>query len=67
MGLIPPNEEEHDMLEIDDNFRMTMDEILDKKMFTHYVLSKSEQNNIRRGFVLGFNFARLGHKSRRIK
>lgn len=67
MGLIPPNEKEFDMPEVDDNLRATMEEILNREMFTYYMLGKSEKQNIRRAFVMGFEFARTGYLSRGIR
>lgn len=64
MGLIPPSEEELDMPEIDQNLFATMEKLLNDHMYTYYVLGKPEKQNIRRGFLLGFNFARIGHESK---
>jgi len=67
MGLIPFNEEELDMPEIDQNLFKTMEKLLNDHMYTYYILGKPEKQNIRRGFLLGFEFARAGYLSRRIK
>lgn len=67
MGLIPFNEKEFDMPEIDQNLWATMEELLNKQMYTYYMLGKEEKQNIRRGFLLGFAFARTGYLSRGIK
>ena len=67
MGLIPPNEIELDMPEIDQNLWATMEELLNKHMYTYYVLGKEEKQNIRRGFLLGLGLARTGYKSRGIE
>ena len=67
MGLIPFNEVELDMPEVDDNLWATMEKLLDTQMYTYYVLAKEEKQNIRRGFLLGMNFAKVGYLSRGIK
>lgn len=67
MGLIPPCEVELDMPEIDQNLWATMEKLLNEHMYTYYVLGKAEKQNIRRGFLLGFEFARMGYKSRGIR
>ena len=61
MGLIPPVEK--DDYVPDNGFEATMEEILNREMYTYYLLPPFEKENIRRGFRLGFNFARIGYKS----
>ena len=49
------------------NFEVTMERLLNKEMVTYYLLDKSEKQNIRNAFHLGFKFCQLGYKSRGIK
>ena len=65
MGLIPFNESELEMPEIDQNLWATMEKLLNKHMYTYYMLGKEEKQNIRRGFLLGFEFVRIGYMSTR--
>ena len=67
MGLIPFNETEFDVPEIDKNLLAVMEKILDEYLFTYSISGKSERQDIRRAFNMGFQFARIGYKSRRIK
>jgi hypothetical protein len=67
MGLIPPNELELDMPDLDPNLWDTMERLLNEQLYTYYVLGKEEKQNIRRGFLIGFTFARIGYLSRGIK
>ena len=67
MGLIPFNESELEMPEIDQNLWATMEKLLNEHMFTYYMLGKEEKQNIRRGFLLGFEFTKVGYLSRGIK
>jgi len=63
MGIVPPNANKMP----DDNFGATMEHILNEQMVTYYLLDATEKENIRRGFELGFRFARIGFLSRGIK
>ena len=67
MGLIPFNEKELDVPEIDKNLLAVMEKILDEYLFTYSISGKSERQDIRRAFNMGFQFARMGYKSRGIK
>ena len=67
MGLIPPSEKELDMPEIDQNLWACMERLLNEHLFTYYMLSKEEKQNIRRGFLIGHSFARAGYKSMEVK
>lgn len=67
MALIPPSEKELTLPEVDNNLWATMEQLLNTQIFTYYVLSKKEKQNIRRGFLLGWHTARIGYMSRGLK
>lgn len=51
----------------DSNLGVVMEEILNREMYTYYLLSAREKANLRRAFTMGFEFARAGYLSRGIK
>jgi len=63
---IPPSEDK-DYEMPDDNFTATMNEILNREIYTYYLLDRNTRMSIRHGFRLGFDFARIGYLSRGIK
>lgn len=67
MGLIPPNEKEFDVPEIDKNLLAVMEKILDEYLFTYSISGKSERQDTRRAFNMGWHAAKIGYLSRGIK
>ena len=67
---LPPNEKHKDAKSPfvgDEGFEVSMQKILDKEMYTYYVLSQQDRFNIQNAFRLGFQFCRMGFLSRGIK